>query len=458
MNVSLKLTPLEELMLHQDSPSYPCALFVKLYFRGRLAQQPFEMAVRAASERHPLLRARIRRSRAVPQWEICEQAVPRVTWQEVEIGEPGWVDCPVERPVVDYLNIERRGMQLYVQRGQVRSVVWLQIHHACCDGLGAYQFVEDLLLLYAELTGEGGSSQRLSTLEPQRLARRGSLSLPAAKLLAMLPRQTVGLSGVCKFALHAPVPVLPHEREASDAPLAEPYPAICSHQFDLEFSRKLGQQARTKGVTTNELLCSSLFEALHAFRQQQSVSQADQWLRLMIPMNLRQEGQAKLPAANVVSAIFLDRQGLAIESAASLLRSIHTEMQIIKRNQLGYTFLMSLQARRWLPGGIRQGARGQKCNATAVFTNVGRVLAKTPLRWEQAGLRCGDVWLERTDVAPPLTAFTSAGFGATWLGDRLAVALHYDPRPITRENAGVLLQAFVQRLWATIDDCAGLPV
>lgn len=458
MNVSPRLTPLEELMLHQDSSGYPCALFVKLYFRGGLGQQPFEAAVRGASERHPLLRARIDRSRAVPQWEICEQAAPTVTWQEAESGEPSGVDgADVERPAIDYLDIERRGMQLYVQQGQATSVVWLQIHHACCDGLGAYQFVQDLLLLYASLTGDAAMSQRLPSLEPQRLARRGSLSLPRSKM-AMLPRQAVGLSGVCKFALHAPVPVLPNEREARDAPLASPYPAICSHQFDQEISRKLGQQAQKKGVTTNELLCGCLFEALHAFRQQQAVAHPNEWLRLMIPMNLRQETEARLPAANVVSAIFLDRQGRAIESTDGLLRSIHHEMQIIKRNQLGFTFLMSLQARRWLPGGIRQGARGQKCNTTAVFTNLGRVLANTPLRWEQAGLQCGDVWLERTEIAPPLTAFTSAGFGATWFGDRLAVALHYDPRPITSQDAGELLQAFVQGLHVAANDCAGLPL
>lgn len=451
-------------MLHQDSSGYPCALFIKLYFRGRLAQPPFEAAVRAANQRHPLLRARIARSRAAPQWEICQQAAATVIWQETGSGEPHRVACgdnkcpAIELPAIDYLDIERRGMQLYVQQGEATSVVWLQIHHACCDGLGAYQFVQDLLLLYASLTGDMDSSQRLPPLEPQRLARRDSLSLPPAKLLGMLPRQAVGLSGVCKFALHAPVPVLPHEREANDAPLASPYPAIFSHQFDQETSRRLGQQAQKKGVTTNELLCGSLFEALHAFRQQQAVGQPDQWLRLMIPMNLRLEPEARLPAANVVSAIFLDRQGRAIESAANLLKSIHKEMQLIKRNQLGYTFLLSLLARRWLPGGIRQGARGQKCNTTAVFTNVGRVLAKTPLPWDQAGLRCGDVCLERTEIAPPLTAFTSAGFGATWLGDRLAIALHYDPRPITSENADKLLQTFVQRLYAAANNCDALPV
>ncbi|MCA9132253.1 MAG: hypothetical protein KDA45_03835 [Planctomycetales bacterium] len=442
MKASSRLTPLEELMLHQDSLGYPCALFIKLYFRGRLAKQPFEEAVRLACERHPLLRARIRGSRAAPRWEFSDQAAARVRWQEGESGEPSGVD---------YLDIEHRALQIHVRVGPASTVVLLQIHHASCDGLGAYQFVQDLLLLYTRAMDTTGSAHSLPRLQTQRLAQRGRLSLPPDKLIAKLPRQAVGLSGVCKFILRAPVPVVPHEREASDARLATPYPAICSHQFDRETSRKLGQRAAQLGVTTNELLCARLYEALHGFRQRQALAQPDAWLRLMIPMNLRGEGAARLPAANVVSAIFLDRQGRAIESASTLLQGIHDEMQVIKRNQLGFTFLMSLLARRWLPGGIRRGANARKCNTTAVFTNVGRVLAKTPLCWEESGLCCGDVWLERTEIVPPLTAFTCAGFGATWFGDRLAIALHYDPRPFTSQNADQLLQAFVRRVDAAAD-------
>ncbi len=48
-----------------------------------------------------------------------------------------------------------------------------QFHHACCDGFGALQFIEEVMIAYARECGVSAAELPLAPLEPERLARRG---------------------------------------------------------------------------------------------------------------------------------------------------------------------------------------------------------------------------------------------------------------------------------------------
>jgi hypothetical protein len=121
-------------------------------------------------------------------------------------------------------------------------------------------------------------------------------------------------------------------------------------------------------------------------------------------------------------------------------------MQLIKSHQLGFTFVFSLHVNRWTPGGLRRAARSSRCHASAVFTNLGRTLSRSPLPREDGDLICGDVRLENVEILAPLTPFTCAAFAAGWYGERLSITLHYDPRPLTADDARELLGLFVGKI------------
>ena len=325
----------------------------------------------------------------------------------------------------------------------------LHFHRAVCDGLGISQFIHDFMLFYSQQQGMSFRRRALRKYETSRLAQRGTLGLTWGKLLRMAPKQAVGLLGVRQFLMRKPVPLVRHERELPESPIANPFPAACSHRFTCAESERLRQFAKASGVTTNDLLCRDLFLAMDDFRRQEGAGDESQWLRLMIPVNLRSSGDRRLPAANVVGLIFLDRRGMQMAQPEQLLDSVRDEMQLIKENELGYTFVFSLHLNRLLPGGLRRAARGRQCNAWAVFTNLGRLVSFTGLPDIDGEVVCGDVRLVDLEVLPPLAPYMCVAFGAGWYAGRLSMSLRYDPRVLDSLQAAALLAAFVARVRET---------
>ena len=88
-----------------------------------------------------------------------------------------------------------------------------------------------------------------------------------------------------------------------------------------------------------------------------------------------------MPAANVMSVIFLDRRGKDFEDPDKLLVGIHDEMKLIKRYELGLTFVLSLRFLSKIPGGLRNATSASKCQASCLLTNLGIMLHRLPLEW-----------------------------------------------------------------------------
>ena len=117
-------------------------------------------------------------------------------------------------------------------------------------------------------------------------------------------------------------------------------------------------------------------------------------------------------------------------------------MQLIKNNHLGLTFVLLLRLLKRLPGGLRGTARADRCAATCLVTNVGEPLAKTPLPEEDGRLMVGGMRLEGIDPLPPLRPLTAAAFTLFRYMGRQCITLHYDSRPLTREQAQDLLDSY----------------
>jgi hypothetical protein len=58
----------------------------------------------------------------------------------------------------------------------------------------------------------------------------------------------------------------------------------------------------------------------------------------------------------------------------------------------------------------------------------------------------GNVVLEGMDAVAPNRPYTCASFAAHIYAGRLAITLHYDPRPLTAPQAADLLETFLKRL------------
>ena len=445
MSSTLPLTTFEEFLLWEDRPAYPWNCFVRLRFSGRLDRAALEAALPKVIERHPLLRSKLQTQGARSQWQPLEGALPDVEWIEGQTGG--------DYPPATLLDLrEQIGSKLYVLRDQQSTDLVFQWHHACCDGAGGFVFLNDLLIAYA--LEQGASGKRLSPpqFDPQRIHQRGTYGLTAWKLLKLIPRQMIGLQGARQFMTRSPAPLLPHEVRPNDDPLPAGYPATRVHTFTAEETAALRGVAKSLGVTVNDLLTRDLFLALGAWRNRQGAADEDDdaWLRMMVPMNLRSSSDRLLSAANVVSSVFLDRRGPDFADPEALLRSIQDELQLIKDNKLGLTFIFSLRLFRLIPGGLKNNARQDKCTVSCIFTNIGRPLIRCSLPKQDGRLVAGNLVLEHIDGLAPLRPYNCATFSASHYAGRLTLTLHYDPRPVSPSQADDLLAGIAAQVRKTV--------
>jgi hypothetical protein len=188
------------------------------------------------------------------------------------------------------------------------------------------------------------------------------------------------------------------------------------------------------------------FLALNDWQQRRAPHRDRKWLRLTVPVNLRTMADRRLPAGNVVSMVFLDRNPREMMDPQRLLESIRQQIQLIKRLQLGLTFVLSVQVCGWLPGGLRRMTRAKRCMATSVLTNLGPVLAHCPLPYEEGRLVVGDAVLQSIDGLAPLRPLTCAAVVLMVYAGRFQITLHYDSRVLTATDAGELIDEFTARV------------
>lgn len=437
---TLPFTTLEEWLFWEDRPAYPWSCFIRLHFTGQLDRAAFETAAREALKRHPLFRAKARmRGRTHLEWLIQDDPQPIITWQSGAMGGPF--------PAVTSVDLFREvGIRFHVVSDGRASDLILQFHHACCDGIGILAFIDELLIAYTLAVSGASDGLRLPPLDPERLASRDKFGLTFGKMIRMAPGLALNLPGAAKFLLRSPSPIMPHRPDSDDGPLPPGYPAVLSRVLEPKESSRLRAIAARYGATLNDLLARELFLALADWRTRWNVPGADDWLRIMVPINLRTESDRGLPAASLASFVCVDRRRRDFADSQRLLNGIHKQMRTALDRQLGFTFVSSCWMLNLIPGMLRAHIRKPRCQVSTVLTNLGRTFVHSPLPRQAGRLVAGNVTLEGLDSAAPIGPYTCASFAATTYADRLTITLHYDPRPLTGAQAADLLDTFLRRL------------
>ena len=256
----LALAPFEEYMLADDRPAYPMTFFLRLQLAGRFGPETFPQALRTTISRHPLLCALVRQvGRRHPEWIAANRA-----------------DLPVHRmpqlaenglPHADPIDLRREpGLRLWLLEGERTTDLVAQFHHACCDGLGAVAFIEDLLIAYAMAVRTLSKGRSLCPIEFERLRGRARFGWSAWSLLKLLPRQLVGLAGVGQFFAHAPSPAVPLSAGKDASSLPVQYPAVLDRQLTVAETTALGRLRGREEATVNDILVRDWFLAMGDWR------------------------------------------------------------------------------------------------------------------------------------------------------------------------------------------------
>lgn len=445
----LPAEPFEEYMRADDRPQYPMSIHMRLHFAGSIQREPFLRAWQSVLAKHPLLRASLRSERWLgglgKRWKwvgVREDAA--LVWEDLEEG----VTAPW--PHTPYLDLENKaGVCVWVQSGPKESWATFHLHHASADGLGTMQALRDLLHAYhAEMGGEA-SRQRIrgeGNYAPEKLRGRGTFGLTAMKFLKMLPAQASGFIGAIEFLSHRTGPLVPVRGAIVPDQIAGDFPSALSAELSSDEFTALRRKAKEERVTVNDLMLRDLFQAITDWRDAEGIKEAAPYIRLSVPMSLRETKDRDISACNIVSMVFLDRKREEIADRENLLRTISDQMQLIKNRKLGYTFIWALKVTRWLIGGIPMMAKANECRSTAVLSNLAEPFARMALPREGEEVVTGNLRLKRMEALAPIRPLTQATFVTNIYAGRLTVSMHFDSHQIQREQAERLLATFMRQM------------
>ncbi|MGL6193489.1 MAG: hypothetical protein ACRC2T_01550 [Thermoguttaceae bacterium] len=401
--------------------------FISLRFHGKFDGELLRQCVQTALKKHPLLSSMAKEvGKNKYEWVNVEK--PDVFFEHDSPCKSSGIDLFTEAPV--RINQWTVGDETF----------WLiELNHSASDAVGIFTFLEDILVEYAVCTGNASKSIERRKYDLTLLPERGKFGLTLRKWAQIWHRQLWGLTRAWKFLMSRPVPLIPFRPDLTSTKPHEMFPSYVSRRFGKDETKLIRKMAKESGVTINDLLLYATFLAMQKCRQawQAPTLHRSEKLRLAVATNLRTEETAQLPAANIVSMVFLDRSP---KKTVDLL-SIHKEMQHIKRNNLGLAFIHGLTIYKKIFGDFRKMSGQARCWTTGTVSNLGQLFGNCPLQDETGRLRIGEIELLEVDAVPPIRPQSVFGACGMMYAGEFGVTLQYDTAAIDVKKATELLDA-----------------
>ncbi len=437
---------MEYYYLSDDRPRYPMTYPFELTFRGPLDRGALETALAQAVARHPLLRASIDDRHVRPNWIAAENETPWLDWDDAT--------KPISHPEGERIDLHREaGLRTWVRTEGQTTRLLFQFHHACCDGLAVERFIEDVLLGYVQTWSRGTSSAALCQLEPKALQRRGEIAgsdNPPLSLRDSLLGAWHGARFWSSTLLRRSARLAVPEIAASGIP-REPQSVLefACIVLNREQSSALNKAAAACGVSRNDLLLRDICLAVDDWNASHSQRSAKQiWLN--VPVDVRTRRDRTLPAANRIGLAFVSLSPNECANRSAALAAIHEQIVQIRRRKTALSFLTGLAIASGYRGLIKWALQHDRCFATMVHSNLGRMFTRIPLPRDEGRIICGDAVLERVAAAPPVRPLTHGAVAICDYAGELTISLRCDSRHFRPSHTAALLNLYRARIEETI--------
>ena len=436
----LPLAPFEHLMLADDGPEHPMTFFIQMKFQGRFDRALLKAALKKALALHPLLNSWIHGS--------AKDSTSRITWIEASSPTPtiDWNDAnvPIRFAIGRWLDLRSEtGIRLWLRESEKATTLMLQIHHCCCDGVGALSFIHTLLMAYHLPQTSASTSSLEEMTDPRLLQDRDQ---PCASWRQILRTAWHAIFRVSQYAKTQPDPLATPRALPVDNPDEDPFPRFQTLTFGKAETEQLRVTAKQEGASLNDLLLRDLFLILDQWNRRHSTDHRSRTIRVCVPINLRQSADRRMSAANMVSLSFLDRDANQLADPMGLLDNLHAQTKQTKRSRKFLVFIPAIKLLGMLPGRLYARMQRTHCLASAVLSNLGVLWAGSPLLGLDRKLVTGGLSLESIEPIIPLHPLTHAAFVAANYGGKLSLTISHDPRWLDATDARELLQSFVRQL------------
>ena len=391
----LVLTPIENFLLADDRPQYPMAFVIDMTFEGVIDRESFDKALTAALERHPLLQCFVRPAkRGKLCWVSSDGARPYVHW-----GQEGE---PVELPGSEWINLhDEVGLRIWIRQGPEQAQVTFQFQHVCCDGIGAYRFLGDLLAIYGAQTCEDATKRPvLGDVDLTRLRGRadGCGLLDRTNQTTRQVKEAIKLA--TKIFARGCDPLYPSARAQS----TPQYPGYSSFTFSTQETVQLRDAARQAGGMLNDLLLLELFYTMDRWNREHRRLPRGGKYRIMMPVDLRDTGDYETPASNVIGYSFVAHKSADLADRLRLCSQIREQTALIKHDQLAQRFvdMVSVGASSF---GIMPRVLGMpRTLASVILSNIGDPTRHFLAKFKRQGgcVVCGNAKLLRISGYPPI--------------------------------------------------------
>lgn len=453
----LPLSDFEYYMFVDDRPTHPMVFVVAVDVAGTLSRGAFETAVSAALAVHPLFSCRIARvARRGWCWVADPQSAADIRWTEIPEPQSGereavsavaaeWPDIPIQA-----LDLQRHsGLLIEVMHRRLCGRIVFHLHHSCCDGIGALEFVGEILARYGQQTAAEAESR--PEFEPpcvQKLRDRDTMDTGPA--VTQRHRRSVKrvIGKVRRLLLRRPLPLRPLSAESRSSAAPVPARAIQSRMLPRSVSRGLRALAARRSVSVNDLLIREMLLQILDWNQRAGEVPSDSWLRVSVPVSMRTAQHERMPATNIVSYAFVTRRVSECRNPEELLASIHRQTSDVLYHREGIVALRFLHFLRLIPGAMKLVLGFKSCFCTVVLANVGdlrkRFSGHMPLQrnlWV-----AGNLTVEGICGVAPVRPNTRAAVTIGEYGGQLCVHLRTDATVISRDDTERFLAEYSERL------------
>lgn len=431
-------------MVNDDRADYPMSFFIKIVLDGNLDQQCFQESISQALQRHPLLLVRMTTKRFLKHWELSS-SIPELQWMDS-------VEAPAGRD--RFINLRKEsGLRMWGESDENQATILFQFHHALTDGVGAIQFIGDILAFYGQKTaGSEQEKPELLDVDYEALRIRGQLWEPGHEHETLYRSVYRHLTEM--------LPVMPEELKSGSLSVSQPnsekVSPFVSRIIEGKMLRSLKKVATKNNVTPNELYCGSLFQTLVKWNKRYGDVSEKQSFRVGMPFTLRTAAHQSIPAANVLSYVFITQKVHEIANTDELLKIIHVlhneAFELGDRSIMAW--LMGLLQR--IPGGFTALANAPYRFSTAMLANVADVKRQLRNRFPLHKGQCvaGNVELVSLQGAAPVRPGTHLGLSLGTYAGRLFMNLNCSPQKFSVAQANEMADMFVDNLLEFVEEPA----
>ncbi|WP_430453018.1 hypothetical protein [Rhodopirellula europaea] len=453
----LPLTPLETFFVLDEKESCPIAMLIELQFSTPLQLPVLQNALDETVKDHPLLACKLVREGEQFFWHLDPDLAPQVLTNDDLPLTTG----PAENPQTQPFDLFREsGCRFWYVPEETGSRLYVQLHHACGDGMGMRQVLLETLTRYAQATGdpECGKTSRKSSRSvpnPERLRDRNDFS----ELLSKPPKRSLTtwdrIRNAYYFHFQRPA-VLSKPRgfdsataqqtlesQAIDSPLRHVL-------FSKEESASIEKACSNASIRVNDLAIAMLFQTFEQWEQTHRGGKAIRY-RVMMPVDLRSRRDLNLPATNRLSFAFLGRRKDQCQDIEALVSSVADEVVAIKETRVHMDFLDGLAAAVQHPRFMRWVIDKSRHMTTSVLTYTGDLSRGMKKFFPESDgqLQIGDAYLRNALGSPPAREGTNIALGICINWGQICISASWNRQAWDAATTDQFLQTYASnwRAW-----------